>query len=118
MTDKQREAIKIVLQQCSEGHLDAEETLKIIDLIVGEIPQVQYVPYQPIDLSPNPWDNRPYYQNPNDMFTVTSVTCEQGSITVDNTDTPNGSSVTTKGNVAMHYTNGKRKHHGDYDWAV
>ena len=109
MNDKQREATKIVLQQCSEGHLDAEETLKIIDTIFGEIPQAQYVPYQPIDLSPKPWDT-------NDMFTVTSVTCEQGGMTVDNTDTPNGSSVTTKGNVAMHYTNGKRKHHGDYEW--
>lgn len=44
MTDKQREATKIVLQQCSEGHLDAEEALTIIDSIVGEPPQVQYVP--------------------------------------------------------------------------
>ena len=43
MTDKQREATKIVLQQCSEGHLDADEALTIIDSIVGE-PQIQYIP--------------------------------------------------------------------------
>lgn len=101
MTDKQQESIKIVLQQCSEGHLDAEETLKIIDSIVGGTPQVQFVPYQPIDLSPNPWDNRPYYQKPNDIY---RVTCEQGGVTVRYADTPNGSSVTTKGDVTMHYT--------------
>lgn len=40
MTDKQREAIKIVIQRCSEGYLDAEETLIIIDSIIGEPPQV------------------------------------------------------------------------------
>lgn len=113
MTDKQREATKIVLQQCSEGHLDAEESLKIIDSIVGGMQQVQYVPYQPIDLSPKPWDNRPHYQNPNDIF---RVTCEQGGVTEQYTDTPNGSSVTTKGNVTMHCTNGKRKHDGGYEW--
>lgn len=100
MTDKQREATKIVLQQCSEGHLDADEALTIIDSIVGEMPQVQYVPYQPIDLSPKPWDNRPYYQNPNEF----RVTCEQGGVTVGHTDTPNGSSVTTEENVTRHYT--------------
>ena len=37
MTDKQREAIKIVLQQCWEGYLVAEDALIIIDSIVGEI---------------------------------------------------------------------------------
>ena len=101
MTDKQREATKIVLQQCSEGHLDADEALTIIDSIVGEPPQVQYVPYQPIDLTPKPWDNKPYYQNPHDVF---RVTCEQGSVTVGHSDNPNGSSVTTEENVTRHYT--------------
>jgi hypothetical protein len=101
MTNKQREAIKIVLQQHLEGHLNAEETLTIIDSIVGEMPQVQYVPYQPIDLSPKPWDNRPYYQNPNDIF---RVTCEQGGVIVGHTDAPNGSSVTTEENVTRYYT--------------
>ena len=100
MTDKQREATKIVLQQCSEGHLDAEEALTIIESIVGETPQVQYVPYQPIDLSPKPFDNRPYYQNPNEF----RVTSEKGSTAVGYADTPNGSSVTTEENVTRHYT--------------
>lgn len=100
MTDKQREATKIVLQQCSEGHLDAEEALTIIDSIVGEPPQVQYVPYQPIDLTPKPLDNRPYYQNPNEF----RVTCEKGSAAVGYAGDPNGSSVTTEENVTRHYT--------------
>ena len=113
MTDKQREATKIVLQQCSKGHLDAEESLKIIDSIVSGMPQEPYVPDQSIDSSPTSWDYRPYYQIPNNIY---SVTYEQGGVTVGHTDTPNGGSVTTKGNVAMHYTNGKRKHHGGYEW--
>jgi hypothetical protein len=101
MTDKQREATKIVLQQYSEGHLDAEEALTIIDSIVGEQPQVQYVPYQPLDLTPKPWDNKPYFQNPNDIF---RVTCEHDAVTVGHTDNPNGSSVTAEDNVTRHYT--------------
>ena len=44
MTEKQQAAVKIVLAQCYEGHLDADEALTIIDSIVGE-PQVQYIPW-------------------------------------------------------------------------
>ena len=44
MTDKQKEAVKIILAQCYEGHLDADEALTIIDSIVGE-PQIQYIPW-------------------------------------------------------------------------
>ena len=46
MTDKQKEAIKIVLRKYSERHLSNEEAINIIDAIIGE-QQIQYMP-QPI----------------------------------------------------------------------
>ena len=58
MTDKQREATKIVLQQVFDSNLDFEEALTILDSIIGEPTKVEYVP-QPTF----PWTTpiQPYY---------------------------------------------------------
>ena len=63
MTEKQKQAIKIVLTQCNSSHLDVDEALELIESIVGENEQtvtapITYpVPYPVIvpDITPQPW---------------------------------------------------------------
>ena len=60
MTDKQREAVGIVLQQCYEKFLDVEAALTLIDAII-ETAQVQITPPE---LSPKVWyQNKVWSQN-------------------------------------------------------
>jgi hypothetical protein len=103
MTDKQREAIGLVLEQVERGHIDTARALTIIDSIVGEQSQVTYVPYQPVEVRPAyPWNDKILYQVPNGLF---RVTCKQDDPTVRHTDCPNGIGATTLENVKAYYTN-------------
>lgn len=51
MTDKQREAVKIVLQQCAGGYLEADKALAVIDSIIDSY---QPAPW-PIEPDISPW---------------------------------------------------------------
>ena len=54
MTDKQREAVGIVLQQCYEKFLDIEAALKLIDAIIETAP----IQIAPLDYPPKVWYNQ------------------------------------------------------------
>ena len=60
MTDKQKEAIKIVLTQCNNSHLDVDESLELIESIIGEkeqivTPQITYPVIMPGETHQQPW---------------------------------------------------------------
>ena len=54
MTNKQKEAIKVVLDSVNSGFLGCEAALVIIEGIVDGVINYQYIPYTPSYPNPNP----------------------------------------------------------------
>lgn len=95
MTDKQKEAVELLNsirgKKDSDGEqvMNAEEYLTLLEFIIGEQPQITYVPYTP-DITPH-WPYQPlqpYYHTTPFWQTSTpgdwppspyQVTCEQTS---------------------------------------
>ena len=74
MTDKQKEALELVLDKLIENAIDTKDAMILIESIVEPQTQIQYVPYyQPYTVEPiKPWwlDNQPYCQDPTKMFRI------------------------------------------------
>ena len=84
MTDKQKQAVELLNsirgKKDSDGEqvMNAEEYLTLLEFIIGEQPQPQYIPYTP-DITPH-WPCQPIiplYQttNPGDFPQPYQVTC-------------------------------------------
>ena len=74
MTDKQKEALELIIRERSNGHLIDAEFYTLLDFIIEE-KQVTYIPQPTI-----PWttpDIRPYYGTGDPVtFPPYRVTCE------------------------------------------